>query len=373
MNPHHFDIIARDPFTSARAAVLQTAHGPVTTPIFMPVGTRGTVKGVTTPQLHEIGAQVVLANTYHLFLRPGSDLVRDAGGLHSFMNWDHAILTDSGGFQIFSLADTLKLSAEGVEFRSILDGSKHFWTPEDNMRIQQDLGADIAMVLDQCPPYPAERTLVREAVDRSAAWAARCKAAHTREDQMLFGIVQGGVYADLRAESVQRTAELDFPGYGIGGYSVGEPHDLMLESLASVTELMPEDRPRYLMGVGNPTTMLRAIALGVDMFDCVLPTRTARTGTAFSSTGRMNMRNARFARDFGPLDPECRCPTCSSYSRAYIRHLVVMKEMLGSTLLSVHNLYFLLELARKARLAIEAGSYGTFLDAWMNGPGAVDY
>lgn len=368
-----FDIVARDPATSARAGVLRTAHGPVTTPIFMPVGTRGTVKGVTTPQLREIGAQVVLANTYHLYLRPGADLVREAGGLHAFMNWDRAILTDSGGFQIFSLADTLELSAEGVSFRSIIDGSKHFWTPEDNMRVQQDLGADIAMALDQCPPYPAERETVRAAVERSAAWAARCKTAHTREDQLLFGIVQGGVFADLRAESVERTAALDFPGYGIGGYSVGESHELMLESLAPVAAMLPDDRPRYLMGVGNPTTMLRAIALGVDMFDCVLPTRTARTGTAFSSTGRMNLRNARYARDLDPLDAACGCPTCRSYSRAYLRHLVVMKEMLGSILLSVHNLWFLLELARRARTAIEAGTYKAFLDDWMSGPGAVDY
>lgn len=373
MQAHGFDIIARDPATSARAGVLHTAHGTVSTPVFMPVGTRGTVKGVTTPQLHEIGAQVLLANTYHLFLRPGSDIVRDAGGLHAFMNWDRAILTDSGGFQIFSLADTLKLSAEGVEFRSIIDGSKHFWTPEENMRVQQDLGADIAMVLDQCPPYPAEREVVRDAVDRSAAWAARCSAAHTREDQLLFGIVQGGVFADLRAESVERTVALDFPGYGIGGYSVGESHELMLESLSPVAAMLPHDRPRYLMGVGNPTTMLRAIALGVDMFDCVLPTRTARTGTAFSSTGRMNLRNACYTRDFGPLDAACTCPTCSSYSRAYLRHLVVMKEMLGSILISVHNLHFLLELTRQVRLAIEAGTYGAFLDDWMNGPGAVDY
>ena len=368
-----FELLARDDYTSARRGRFHTAHGPVETPVFMPVGTRATVKGVTTPQLSEIGAQVVLANTYHLYLRPGADVVKDAGGLHAFMNWSRPILTDSGGFQIFSLADTLKLSDDGVEFRSILDGSKHFWTPEDNMRIQQDLGADIAMQLDQCPPYPADKSLVADAVERSAAWATRCKAAHSREDQALFGIVQGGVFEDLRLESVQRLAELDLPGYGIGGYSVGEPHDLMLESLAPVTEAMPADKPRYLMGVGNPTTMLQAIALGVDMFDCVLPTRTARLGTAFSSAGRMNMKNAQYARDFGPLDPACTCSTCAQYSRAYLRHLVSTKEMLGSILLSLHNLHFLLDLTAQAREAVERGAYGAFMASWLDSPAADDY
>jgi queuine tRNA-ribosyltransferase len=265
----------------------------------------------------------------------------------------------------------VKLHDGGVEFRSIIDGAPHFWTPEDNMQVQQDLGADIAMVLDVCPPYPAEEHVVAEAVRRSAEWAERCRAAHTREDQALFGIVQGGVFPHLRAESVKRTVEIGFPGYGIGGYSVGEPHDLMLESLAPAA--LPSGSPRYLMGVGNPTTMLRAIALGVDMFDCVLPTRTARTGTAFSSSGRMNLRNARYARDFGPLDAACSCPTCTGYTRAYLRHLVTTKEMLGATLLSVHNLHFLLDLTRRAREAVLAGAYGAFLDAWMAGPGADDY
>ncbi|HEY5471797.1 MAG TPA: tRNA guanosine(34) transglycosylase Tgt, partial [Candidatus Limnocylindrales bacterium] len=319
------------------------------------------------------GAQVLLANTYHLFLRPGADIVRDAGGIHAFMNWDRAILTDSGGFQIFSLADTLKLTDDGVEFRSILDGTKHFWTPEDNMRVQQDLGADIAMQLDQCPPYPAEKPFVATAVRRSAEWAARCKAAHTRADQALFGIVQGGVFQDLRLECVERLAELDLPGFGIGGYSVGEPHELMLESLAPVTEAMPASKPRYLMGVGHPTTMLRAIGLGVDMFDCVLPTRTARMGTAFSSAGRMNLKNARWAKDFGPLDPQCSCPVCAGYSRAYLRHLVVSKEMLSSILLSIHNLHFLLDLTAQARAAIEAGRYGDYLAQWMDSAAADDY
>lgn len=368
-----FHLNATDATTAARAATFDTPHGPVQTPMFMPVGTRATVKGVTPDQLRQIGARVVLANTYHLFLRPGSDLIAEAGGLHRFMGWDGPILTDSGGFQVFSLADTLKLSDDGVEFRSIVDGAKHFWTPEDNMRIQEELGADIIMQLDQCPPYPAEKDLVATAVRRSAEWAARCAAAHARDDQALFGIVQGGVFEDLRAESAARLTEIGFPGYGIGGYSVGEPHDLMLASLAPVTELLPADRPRYLMGVGNPTTMLEAIALGVDLFDCVLPTRTARTGTAFSSEGRMNLKNAKFARDFGPLDPACSCPVCTTYTRAYLRHLVTVKEMLGATLLSIHNLHVLLDLARRARRAIIAGEYGAFLAEWRSGPGADDY
>ncbi len=373
MHPFTFTISATDRTTAARAGLFATPHGVVPTPLFMPVGTRATVKGVTADQLRDIGAHIVLANTYHLFLRPGAEVVAEAGGLHRFMGWDRPILTDSGGFQVFSLAETVDLTDDGVAFRSILDGTKHFWTPEDNMVVQEALGADIIMQLDQCPPYPAERSFVAEAVRRSAEWAVRCKAAHTRGDQALFGIVQGGVFPDLRAQSVARLVELDFPGYGIGGYSVGEPHDLMLESLAPVTDALPGDRPRYLMGVGNPTTMLEAIGLGVDLFDCVLPTRTARMGTAFSSEGRMNLRNAKYARDLGPLDPGCSCPVCTTYTRAYLRHLVSSKEMLGSTLLSIHNLHLLLDLARRARLAIEAGTFAAFLAEWRTGPGADDY
>lgn len=339
----------------------------------MPVGTRATVKGLTSQQVRELGAQIVLANTYHLFLRPGADLVEQAGGLHGFMGWDRAILTDSGGFQIFSLADTLKLTDEGVRFRSIVDGAWHFWTPEDNMRIQQQLGADIVMQLDQCPPYPAERELVETAVERSARWAERCREAHTREDQALFGIVQGGVHLDLRLRSVEQLTGIGFPGYGIGGYSVGEPHELMLESLAPVCAALPTNTPRYLMGVGNPTTLLEAVACGVDMFDCVLPTRTARLGTAFSSEGRLNLKNARFTRDLGPLDPTCGCPTCTTYSRAYLRHLVNTKEMLGAVLLTIHNLHFLLELMRTARAAIIEGTFGVMLDDWRDSTANDDY
>ncbi len=368
-----FTLTHTDTGTAARRGTVHTAHGPIETPLFMPVGTRATVKGVSPDRLARLGAQTVLSNAYHLFLRPGDRVIEAAGGLNRFMGWTGTTLTDSGGFQVFSLADTVKVTDEGVAFRSIVDGAKHFWTPEDNMGIQQRIGADIVMQLDQCPPYPAERATVETAVRRSAEWARRCKDAHSREDQLLFGIVQGGVHADLRQESVERLSEIGFPGYGIGGYSVGEPHDLMLESLGPVCEALPADRPRYLMGVGNPTTILRAIALGIDMFDCVLPTRTARLGTAFSSEGRLNLRNARFATDNGPLDPACACPTCTTFTRAYIRHLVTTKEMMGATLLSEHNLFFLLDLTANARLAVEEGRYAGFLAQWLASPAVLDY
>ncbi|MBQ6454261.1 MAG: tRNA guanosine(34) transglycosylase Tgt [Coriobacteriales bacterium] len=340
-----FDVLAQDPNTAARRGCFHTAHGDIQTPIFMPVGTAATVKAVTVPQLEQLGAQIILNNSYHLYLRPGADVVQQAGGLHSFQNWRHPILTDSGGFQIFSLAKTLKLDPDGVDFTSIVDGSHHRWTPETNMALQEVLGADIAMQLDQCTPYPATKEFVAKAVELSANWAQRCKDAHSRPDQALFGIVQGGVFLDLRLESVERLEAIGgFPGYGIGGYSVGEPHVIMFETLGSVARALPAHKPRYLMGVGNPSTLVHAVAEGVDMFDCVLPTRTARMGTAFSSTGRMNLRNACYTRDYGPLDEQCSCPVCQHYSRAYIRHLVNTKEILGSTLLSLHNIHYLLDL-----------------------------
>ena len=367
----------------ARALTYTTAHGDFHTPMFMPVGTSATVKGITTSQLRELGSQVVLANTYHLAMRPGADLVAEAGGIHRFMNYDGPMLTDSGGFQVFSLADTVKLSDDGVTFQSIYDGSRIHWTPEENMRIQELIGADIAMQLDQCAPYPATREFVARAVDYSSAWARRCLAAHKRPDQTLFGIVQGGMHLDLRLESVRRLREIEeeslaagsrrFGGYGIGGYSVGEDHEVMFETLGEVARACPEDRPRYLMGVGNPTTLVRAVREGVDMFDCVLPTRTARMGTAFSSAGRMNMRNAKYARDFTPLDPTCSCPTCKNHTRAYIRHLVKQNEMLGAILLSVHNLHFLLDLMRRAREAVLADAYEEFFEQWMESDAAADY
>ncbi len=373
MPPFGFELLASDRATAARRGRLNTPHGAVETPVFMPVGTRATVKGVLPDQLRAIGAQMVLANAYHLHLRPGAEVIRDVGGLHAFMNWDRPILTDSGGFQVYSLSGTFKPSDEGVSFRSIVDGVWHSWTPEENVALQEALGADIIMQLDECPPYPAEEQIVARAVRRSADWAQRAKRAQTRDDQALFGIVQGGVYPHLRRESVERLCEVGFAGYAIGGYSVGEPHDEMLQSLEPVAAALPEDRPRYLMGVGNPTSLLQAIGLGVDMFDCVLPTRTARLATAFSSSGRMNLRNARYAKDTAPLDAACTCPTCAGYSRAYLRHLVTSKEMLGGILLSIHNLHYLLDLTARAGAAIDEGRYGAFLDAWMSSPAAADY
>lgn len=378
-----FDCVLEGQSGHARALSFETAHGVFHTPLFMPVGTRATVKGVTPDQLHAVNSQVVLANTYHLSLRPGADLVEEAGGLHSFMSYDGPMLTDSGGFQVFSLADTLKLTDEGLHFRSIYDGQKVFWSPEDNMVIQEKLGADIAMQLDQCAPYPAERAFVSRAVDLSARWAKRCLAAHTRPDQTLFGIVQGGMHLDLRLESIARLRAIEeeslaeggrrFGGFGIGGYSVGESHEVMFETLGDVARALPEDRPRYLMGVGNPTTLVRAVREGVDMFDCVLPTRTARMGTAFSSAGRINIRNSKYTHDFGPLDPLCSCSTCQNHSRAYLRHLIKQDEMLGGILLSIHNLHFLIDLMARARQAVQADAYEEFYDEWMASSAAKDY
>ena len=368
---------------SARAATFKTAHGLVQTPLFMPVGTLASVKAVTVDQLEEIGSQIVLANTYHLSLRPGADLIEKAGGLHEFMQYKGPMLTDSGGFQIFSLADTLKIDDDGVNFASIYDGAKIRWTPEINMEIQQKLGADIIMQLDQCPGYPATYEYVEKAVDLSAAWAARCLSAHTRKDQALFGIVQGGMDLGLRKKSMDALMQVEkdsiasghnrFAGFGIGGYSVGEEHDIMFETLGEVAAYMPANRPRYLMGVGNPTTLLRAVHVGVDMFDCVLPTRTARMGTAFSNQGRVNIRNASNTANFNPIDEKCSCPVCAKYSRAYLRHLIKSKEMLGATLLSIHNLHFLLDLMRRAREAICDGSFDDFYKDWMHSDAADDY
>ena len=372
-----FDIVAEDPTTHARAGVLHTPHGDIETPVFMPVGTKASVKGIPTETVRALGAQIVLANTYHLAMRPGADTVEELGGLHAFMNWQGPILTDSGGFQVFSHADAVKLSDAGVEFRATdYDGSRIFWTPEENMRIAQQLGADIVMQLDQCPGYPAERSFVERAVELSSRWAEGCYAAHTRSDQALFGIVQGGMHLDLRLRSLRHLEECgDFPGYGIGGYSVGESHEVMFETLGPlVSEHMPRAKPRYLMGVGNPTTLVRGVGVGLDMFDCVLPTRTGRMGTAFSHEGRLNFKNARFARDAGPIDEQCTCPVCQGgYSRALIRHLVTQREMLGGILLSEHNIYFLTNLMREARQAIIEGRYAAFQAAWLASPAAADF
>jgi len=372
-----FTIQAEDPNTYARAGLIHTEHGDIPTPIFMPVGTKATVKGVLPSTLEHLGAKIILANTYHLANRPGADLIEEMGGLHEFMHWRRPTLTDSGGFQVFSHGQFTKLSDNGVRFRAVdYDGRYIEWTPEENMHIAEQLGADIVMQLDQCTPYPAERSFVERAVELSSSWAERCYRAHTRPDQALFGIVQGGMDMDLRLRSLKHLEECgDFGGYGIGGYSVGESHEVMYESLDPlVSEYMPKDKPRYLMGVGNPTTLVHEVGCGVDMFDCVLPTRIARMGTAFSHEGRMNMKNAKFTHDKSPLDPLCECPVCiQGFTRAYIHHLVKQQEMLGSILLSMHNLYFLLQLMRQARTAIFAGRYKEFEDEWMSCTAAKDY
>lgn len=372
-----YQINHEDSLTAARAGTFVTPHGAIQTPTFMPVGTRAALKGVTTAQVADLNAQVLLANTYHLNMRPGHNLIKEAGGLHTFMNWHRPILTDSGGFQIFSLSSTRKIDLDaGVTFKSVYDGQMVSWTPEFNMEIQNALGADIIMQLDQCMGYPAIRREVEASTDLSARWAERCLKAHKRpHDQALFGIVQGGMHLDLRINSLKQLMSIgDFPGFGIGGYSVGEDHEVMFETLAPlVEEEMPKDKPRYLMGVGNPTTLVRAVGHGVDLFDCVLPTRTARTGTIFSSQGRINLRNACHKSDFGPLDPACSCPACQGFSRAYVHHLIKTKEMVGLTLCSIHNLHYLIDLMRRARLSIEQGQYRQFIDEWMQSPAAQDY
>ncbi|MCC6109755.1 MAG: tRNA guanosine(34) transglycosylase Tgt [Denitrobacterium sp.] len=379
-----FDLTIDATSGNARATTYQTAHGSFCTPMFMPVGTHATVKGIPGELLRGLGSQVVLANTYHLYMRPGADVVAEAGGVARFMNYDGPMLTDSGGFQLFSLAHMMKEDAEGVNFQALdYDGSKHRWTPEANMAIQEQIGADIVMQLDQCIGYPAAKKDVAASTKLSWEWAARCLAAHARPDQTLFGIAQGGMHRDLRMESVRHLVETEqaslaaggrrFGGFGIGGYSVGEDHEVMFETLGDTARALPADRPRYLMGVGNPTTLVRAVREGVDMFDCVLPTRTGRMGTAFSHTGRMNLRNAKYTRDFTPLDHDCDCPVCTQYTRAYLRHLVKQNEMLGGILLSMHNIYFLTNLMARAREAILADAYEEFYQEWMHSPAAKDY
>ncbi len=374
-SPFTYRIEAEDPTTHARAGVLTTPHGDVPTPIFMPVGTKATVKGIEPERLAALGAKIVLANTYHLALRPGEALIAELGGLHRFMGWEGPILTDSGGFQVFSHREFVKLSDDGVAFSAVdYGGERIVWTPEENMRIAEALGSDIAMQLDVCPPFPAPEARLRRAVDLSAAWAERCYRAHRREDQALFGIVQGGMDVELREESIRRLQEAgDFPGFGIGGYSVGEDHETMYASLgAFVPRAMPADKPRYVMGVGDPETLLRAVGFGCDMFDCVLPTRTARMGTALTWRGKLNLRNAAHATDGHPLSEGCGCPTCAhGFSRAYLHHLVKSREMLGAILLTQHNLFFLLDLMRRAREAIVRGRYAAFRDAALASLGAA--
>ncbi len=352
---------------TARAGLLTTPRGVVRTPCFMPVGTKGTVKAMTPEGLRRVGAHIILANTYHLALRPGSDVVRRLGGLHQFMQWEGPILTDSGGYQVFSLRDTARVDGQGVSFRSIYDGSAQVFTPERAMAEQAALGADFVMCFDQCPPGTATVREVAEAVERTASWAARCRRAHQEREglgtdgpQMLLGIVQGGVDAELRRESAERTIGIGFPGYAIGGLTVGEDREAMLSTTALTASLLPTDRLRYFMGIGDPVGLVEVIARGVDMFDCVLPTRTARMGTAFTKVGRLNLRNAQHALSLAPLEEGCSCTACAGFTRGAIRHLVMQKEILGLMLLTEHNLCFLGRLVEEARRAILEGRFAAF-------------
>ena len=355
-----FELLHIDKQTGARRGRLHLPHGVVETPIFMPVGTQATVKTLETRELKEVGSQIILSNTYHLHLRPGENLVDKAGGLHKFMNWDRPVLTDSGGFQVFSLAGLRRIREDGVEFRSHLDGSKQYISPEVSMDIQQKLGSDIAMAFDVCSPYPCDEKQARDALERTMRWAQRCKDFHTRPDQALFGIVQGSVYRDMRVEAAQRMAEMDFPGYGIGGLSVGEPKPMMYEILEAINPIMPAHKPRYLMGVGSPDCLMDGVMYGVDMFDCVLATRVRRNGTCFTHDGRIIVRDNKYAEDFGPIDPDCDCYVCRNYSRAYVRHLFKASEILGPRLASYHNVHFLLKLMEGARKAIEEDRFGDY-------------
>jgi queuine tRNA-ribosyltransferase len=360
-----FELLQTSNECDARLGVLHTKHGPVETPVFMPVGTQATVKATTPEELREVGAQIILSNTYHLLLRPGADIIAEAGGLHRFMHWNGPILTDSGGFQVFSLSSLREIGDEGVAFRSHLDGSSHFLSPEKVIAVQEALGSDIAMVLDECPPYPSERQYVETSLERTTRWAERCLKAASRADQAVFAIVQGGVYRDLRERHAQELVSLDFPGYAVGGLSVGEPKELMNEVLEWTIPHLPSKKPRYLMGVGAPEDLFAGVARGVDMFDCVLPTRLARHGTVFTVDGRLTIRNAAYARDFTPLDPECGCYACRNFTRAYIRHLLKANEILGLRLTTLHNLQFLLRLMADIRVSLEEGRFRIHWQAFM--------
>ena len=367
---NHFQLIGRDPLTGARRGLLTTLHGIVDTPVFMPVGTQGTVKAVTPVHLRDIGAQIILGNTYHLNLRPGSGLIRELGGLHAFMGWDGPILTDSGGFQVFSLSKLREITDDGVAFQSHLDGARLFLGPKEVMDIQADLGSDIAMVLDECPPWPVDRDACAKACGRSLRWARRCReialeSGFLGSGRLVFAIVQGSTYDDMRREAAEELTALDFSGYAVGGVSVGEPEPEMLKQVAATIPHLPAGKPRYTMGLGTPPQMLRMIALGVDMFDCVLPSRVARHGLAFTPEGTINLRNEKFRADPRPVVEGLDNYTCRNFSRAYLRHLVTAGEMLGGTLLTIHNLHFFLDLMRQARSHIEAGDYGAWHAAWI--------
>ncbi|AKU90722.1 tRNA guanosine(34) transglycosylase Tgt [Vulgatibacter incomptus] len=361
-----FELLKVDPESAARRGRLRLPHGVVETPIFMPVGTAASVKAIAPDDLERIGAQIILGNTYHLFLRPGHELVRRHGGLHGFMTWPKPILTDSGGFQVYSLAAARKISEEGVVFRSHLDGSRKLLTPELSIEVQEALGADVIMAFDECPPAGSDRRYFEDSLARTTRWAKRCKDAwHPEGKSSLFGIVQGGLHPDLRRRHAEELAELDLPGYALGGYSVGEPIPSMYESVSTSAPNLPADKPRYLMGVGTPEDLVTCVGLGIDMFDCVLPTRTARNARLYTSEGIVNIKNARYADDPAPLDPACDCYTCKNFSRAYLRHLYAAQELLAYRLNSIHNLAFFLDLMARVRAAIEEGRYAAWSKAWL--------
>lgn len=362
-----FRVRAEDGATAARAGEIHTSHGIIETPVFMPVGTQATVKTLTPDDLRSIGAQIILGNTYHLYLRPGSDLIARLGDLHGFMAWDRPILTDSGGFQVFSLGHLRTLSEEGATFRSHLDGSSHLFTPESVVRIQEELGSDIAMVLDECTPYPATEEEARISFERTTRWARRARAAHQRHDQAQFGIIQGGMYPELRRESAAHLVELDFPGYGIGGLSVGEPKSVFYEMLAVSAHALPTSKPRYVMGVGAPEDLFEAVLNGVDMFDCVLQTRLGRNGALFTRTGRINIKNSRFREDRGPIDPACDCYACATFTLAYLHHLFRAEELLAYRLGSLHNLRWTVKLVQEMRMHVQAGTFAAFRANFLAG------
>lgn len=356
----HFQVLSDSKNSPARRGRVTTTHGSIETPAFMTVGTAGTVKGMTPEDLKTLGAEIILSNAYHLYLRPGHQFIEKKGGLHQFMAWDRPILTDSGGYQIFSLNDLSKITEEGVAFQSHIDGSRHFVSPEKAIEIEAALGADIIMAFDECLEYPADYKRASDSLQRTLRWASRSKSAHHREDQFLYGIIQGGCYPDLRKQGIEGLLNLGFDGYAVGGLSVGEPQEKMLKVLEQVVPFMPADKPRYLMGVGRPQDLVEAVSRGIDLFDCVLPTRHARTGSLFTSRGELHIKNARYKDDDLPIDPDCHCYTCSHFSRAYLRHLFISKELLALRLNTLHNLYYYLSLMFKLRKAIEQHSLEKF-------------
>lgn len=361
----HFQLLKKSKKSMARLGIIRTPRGVIHTPAFMPVGTQATVKTLTPEEVSDLGAEIILSNTYHLYLRPGTEIINKAGGLHRFMNWQGPILTDSGGFQVFSLGSLRRVTDDGVHFRSHLDGSPHFISPEKSMEIQAVLGSDIAMAFDVCAPFPCSYEEALEAVERTTRWAERSLKAPHAPGQVVFGIVQGSVYPELRERSAREITALDFPGYAVGGLSVGEPKVIMYEVLEKTTPLLPEDRPRYLMGVGTADCLWEGVARGVDLFDCVLPTRIARNGTALTSKGKVVVRNAEFADDFSPIDADCGCYTCRNYSRAYLRHLFKAEEILGHRLLTIHNLYFTLGVMAEIRQAIREDRFEEHMDEFL--------